>query len=50
MSRTMRALVKRDPARGIWMEEVAIPQAGTNEVLIKVEKTSICGTDVHIYN
>ena len=50
MSQTMRALVKRDPARGIWMEEIPIPQANTNEVLIKVEKTAICGTDVHIYN
>ena len=50
MSNTMRALVKREPARGIWMEDVPIPTAGTNEVLIKVEKTAICGTDVHIYN
>ncbi|MGD9264536.1 MAG: L-threonine 3-dehydrogenase [Lysobacterales bacterium] len=46
----MRALVKRDAAEGIWMEEVPIPEARTNEVLIKVEKTAICGTDVHIYN
>ncbi len=50
MSQTMRALVKRDAATGIWMEDVPIPFADTNEVLIKVEKTSICGTDVHIYN
>ncbi len=50
MSQTMRALVKREAAEGIWMEDVPIPQAGTNEVLIKVEKTAICGTDVHIYN
>jgi len=50
MSQTMRALVKRDAATGIWMEDVPIPIADTNEVLIKVEKTSICGTDVHIYN
>ena len=50
MSQTMRALVKRESARGIWMEEVPVPRADTNEVLIKVEKTAICGTDVHIYN
>jgi len=46
----MRALVKREAAQGIWMTDVPIPKAGTNEVLIKVEKTAICGTDVHIYN
>ena len=50
MSQTMRALVKKEAAVGIWMEDVPVPQAGTNEVLIKVEKTAICGTDVHIYN
>ena len=50
MSKTMRALVKSESSRGIWMEDVPVPEAGTNEVLIKVEKTAICGTDVHIYN
>jgi threonine 3-dehydrogenase len=50
MSSTMRALVKSKAAVGIWMEEVAMPEPGTNEVLIKLEKTAICGTDVHIYN
>ncbi len=50
MSETMRALVKREATQGIWMENVPAPRAGTNEVLIKVEKTAICGTDVHIYN
>ena len=49
MSQIMRALVKREAAEGIWMEEVPIPSPGTNEVLIKVEKTAICGTDLHIY-
>jgi len=49
MSKTMRALVKREAGKGIWMENVPIPEPGTNEVLIKVEKTAICGTDVHIY-
>ncbi|HWG10945.1 MAG TPA: L-threonine 3-dehydrogenase [Rhodanobacteraceae bacterium] len=46
----MKALVKREAAKGIWMDEVAVPEAGANEVLIKVEKTAICGTDLHIYN
>ena len=50
MSTTMQALVKRDAAPGIWMEEVPVPQPGTNEVLIRLEKTAICGTDLHIYN
>src|SRR3546814_6084297 len=46
---TMKALVKREAAKGIWMEEVPVPQPGPNEVLIKLEKTAICGTDLHIY-
>ena len=45
----MRALVKREPREGIWMEQVPVPKPGMNEVLIKVEKTAICGTDLHIY-
>ncbi len=47
---TMKALVKRTPQPGIWMEQVPVPDVGTNEVLIKVDKTAICGTDLHIYN
>jgi threonine 3-dehydrogenase len=50
MNSTMRALVKSKAESGIWMEQVAIPEPGTNEVLVKIEKTAICGTDVHIYN
>jgi threonine 3-dehydrogenase len=46
----MKALVKRSPEPGIWMEDVPMPTISTNEVLVKVEKTAICGTDVHIYN
>ena len=46
---TMKALVKREARKGIWMDEVPIPQVGPNEVLIKLEKTAICGTDLHIY-
>src|SRR5689334_1940605 len=45
----MKALVKRDAAPGIWMEQVPIPEIGPNDVLIKLEKTAICGTDLHIY-
>lgn len=46
----MKALVKKYNKPGIWLEEVPIPQIGINDVLIKIRKTSICGTDVHIYN
>lgn len=46
---TMKALVKREAAKGIWMEEVPVPTPGPNQVLIKLEKTAICGTDLHIY-
>ncbi|MDW8479405.1 MAG: L-threonine 3-dehydrogenase [Xanthomonadales bacterium] len=49
MAETMRALVKREPAPGIWLEEVPIPEIGPNEVLVKTIKTAICGTDLHIY-
>jgi len=49
MTQTMKALVKREPGKGIWMEDVPVPVPGANEVLIKVEKTAICGTDLHIY-
>ncbi len=46
----MKALVKRERRPGLWMEEVPVPEINDTEVLIKVHKTSICGTDVHIYN
>lgn len=45
----MKALVKKEKAPGLWMEEVPLPQISDHEVLIKTRKTSICGTDVHIY-
>ena len=47
---TMKALVKSRPETGLWLEEVPVPQIGINDVLIRVYKTAICGTDVHIYN
>lgn len=50
MTNMMRALVKARPEPGLWMEEVPVPEPGPNEVLIRVNKTAICGTDVHIWN
>ena len=46
----MKALVKAKPEPGIWMQEVPIPEIGPNDVLIRVRKASICGTDIHIWN
>ena len=46
----MRALVKARAEPGLWLEEVPVPNVGTDDVLIRVVKTSVCGTDVHIYN
>lgn len=45
----MKALVKKKAAPGLWLEDVPKPEIGINDVLIKIRKTSICGTDVHIY-
>ncbi len=45
----MKALVKKEPTKGIWMADVAKPEIGANDVLIKIKKTAICGTDLHIY-
>jgi len=50
MARTMKALLKSRPEPGLWMEEVPVPEPGINDVLIRILKTGICGTDVHIYN
>ncbi|RDB43603.1 L-threonine 3-dehydrogenase [Halomonas sp. DQ26W] len=46
----MKALVKKEAAPGLWLEEVLDPTVGINDVLIKVKRTAICGTDMHIYN
>ncbi len=46
----MQALVKKYAREGLWLEEQPKPEYGINDVLIKVLETSICGTDVHIYN
>ena len=45
----MKALVKSRAERGIWMEDIAEPAVGHNDVLIRVRRTAICGTDIHIY-
>src|SRR2546421_9123810 len=47
--KTMRALSKKKAEVGLWLEEVPVPQIGINDVLIKVLRTGICGTDLHIY-
>lgn len=45
----MKALVKAQPEKGLWMREVSVPEPGVNDVIIKIKKTAICGTDLHIY-
>ena len=45
----MNALVKRHATPGLWLEDVPAPVPGLNDVLIRVHKTGICGTDLHIY-
>jgi threonine 3-dehydrogenase len=47
---SMKAIVKLKPEPGIWMDRVPFPTIGHNDVLIKVVKTAICGTDIHIFN
>lgn len=49
MSNEMKALVKARPEPGLWMERVSVPEPGADEVLIRVRKSAICGTDVHIW-
>jgi threonine 3-dehydrogenase len=50
MSNTMKALAKAQPAQGLWMEQHPVPEIGPDDVLIKIKKTGICGTDIHIWN
>jgi threonine 3-dehydrogenase len=45
----MIALIKKEASRGLWLGEVEIPKPGIDDVLIKIHRTAICGTDVHIY-
>ncbi|MGE5568583.1 MAG: L-threonine 3-dehydrogenase [Rhodospirillales bacterium] len=46
----MKALLKSKPEPGLWLEETPVPEIGINDVLIKVNRASICGTDLHIWN
>src|SRR5210317_2040507 len=46
----MKALVKKKAEVGLWLEDIPEPEFGINDVLIKVDRTGICGTDIHIYN
>lgn len=50
MKNGMRALVKARAEVGLWMETVPVPEPGPSDVLIRVKKSAICGTDVHIWN
>src|ERR1700719_615057 len=45
----MKALVKSKSEPGLWLEDVPMPEIGVNDVLIQVDRTGICGTDLHIY-
>lgn len=46
----MKSLSKLKPEQGIWLTETDKPEMGHNDLLIKIKKTAICGTDIHIYN
>ncbi|SEF87080.1 threonine 3-dehydrogenase [Jhaorihella thermophila] len=50
MTNEMKCLVKARPEEGLWMETRPVPEIGPDDVLIKVHRTGICGTDVHIWN
>lgn len=47
--RMMKALIKAKREPGLWMSEVPVPEIGPNDLLVKIKKTAICGTDLHIY-
>src|SRR5579863_9115196 len=47
-NKLMKALVKSRPEPGLWLEEIPVPEIGINDVLIRVKKAAICGTDIHI--
>ena len=46
----MKALVKAKPEVGLWMQDEPVPEIGPSDVLIRIRKTGICGTDIHIWN
>ena len=45
----MKALVKKYAEEGLWLEDVPVPEYGIDDVLIRVHRAAICGTDLHIY-
>ena len=46
----MKAIAKRHPEPGLWMTDEKMPQIGSADILIKIRKTAICGSDMHIFN
>ncbi len=47
---TMKALVKQKAEKGLWLQECPVPEISEDDVLIRIKRTAICGTDMHIYN
>lgn len=50
MTNEMKALAKLKPCQGLWMQTAPVPEIGPDDVLIRIHKTGICGTDIHIWN
>ena len=50
MTNEMKALIKDKPEPGLWMQTAPVPEIGPEDVLIRIHKTGICGTDIHIWN
>ncbi len=50
MTNQMKSLAKLKPAEGLWMQNAPVPEIGPDDVLIRIRKTGICGTDIHIWN
>ena len=50
MTNEMKALVKAKPEPGLWLQTAPVPEIGADDVLIRINKTGICGTDIHIWN
>ena len=50
MTNEMNSLVKAHPREGLWMQTAPVPEVGPDDVLIRINKTGICGTDIHIWN
>ncbi|MFZ9888252.1 MAG: alcohol dehydrogenase catalytic domain-containing protein, partial [Myxococcota bacterium] len=50
MSERMKALVKAKQEPGLWLADVEVPQPGPNDLLIRIKRAAVCGTDLHIYN